>query len=190
MHQAPAQINTNRLILRRPSLTDAAAIYEFGRDPEVTRYMEWPRHKSIQDAVQALESFAAQWDSGSEFCWAITMKPENTAIGTIACRIKSPRADFGYVLNRRYWGQGLATEAARAVVSWVMSLPDIDRVWATCDSENLASARVLAKTGLQREGTWRRSTVRPNLSAMPRDTFIFAKVRDSVRKSGDQSGSA
>lgn len=180
MHQAPTQLITDRLILRRPSLADAAAIYEFGRDPKVTRYMDWPRHKGLQDAVDALENFAAQWESGSEFCWAITMKAKNTAIGTIACRIESPRADFGYVLNRRYWGQGLATEAARAVVLWVMSLPEIDRVWATCDVENLASARVLEKAGLRREGTLHGSTIRPNLSPTPRDTFIFAKVRDAV----------
>lgn len=180
MHQVPAQLITDRLILRHPSLADAAAIYEFGRDPEVARYMDWPRHTSIQDAIEVLESFAAQWESGSEFCWAITTKTENTAIGLIACRIESPKADFGYVLNRRYWGQGLATEAVRAVVAWVMSLPEIDRIWATCDTENLASARVLEKVGLWREGTQPRSTIRPNLSPTPRDTFIFAKVRDPV----------
>ncbi|MBD1914898.1 MULTISPECIES: GNAT family N-acetyltransferase [Cyanophyceae] len=180
MHQAPTQLITERLILRRPSLADAAAIYEFGRDSEVARYMDWPRHKDIQDSIEALESFAAEWESGSEFCWAITTKTENTAMGTIACRIESPRADFGYVLNRRYWGQGFATEAVRAVMSWVMSLPEIDRIWATCDTENLASARVLEKAGLQREGTLPRSTIRPNLSSTPRDTFIFAKVRDPV----------
>ncbi|MBW4483945.1 MAG: GNAT family N-acetyltransferase [Tildeniella torsiva UHER 1998/13D] len=180
MHQAPAQLITERLILRRPSLADAAAVYEYGRDPEVTRYMDWTRHPSIQDAIEALESFAAQWESGNEVCWAITTKTENTAIGTIACRIESPRADFGYVLNRRYWGQGLATEAVRAVLSWVMSLPEIDRIWATCDTENLASARVLEKAGLWREGMQPRSIFRPNLSPTPRDIFIFAKVRDPV----------
>lgn len=180
MHQAPAQLITERLILRRPSLADAAAVYEFGRDPEVARYMDWPRHTGIQDAVEALESFAAQWESGREFCWAITTKTENTAIGAIACRVERPRADFGYVLNRRYWGQGRATEAVRAVVAWAMSLPEIDRVWATCDTENLASARVLEKAGLEREGTLQRSIIRPNLSPIPRDTFIFAKVRDTV----------
>ncbi|MBD2105997.1 GNAT family N-acetyltransferase [Nodosilinea sp. FACHB-13] len=180
MYQVPTQLITDRLILRRPTLADAAAVYEYGRDPEVARYMDWPRHTGIQDTVDALESFAAQWESGSEFCWAIATKTENTAIGTIACRIESPGADFGYVLNRRYWGQGLATEAARAVVSWLMSLPEIDRIWATCDTENLASARVLEKAGLRREGILPRFMIRPNLSPTPRDTFIFAKVREPV----------
>jgi [ribosomal protein S5]-alanine N-acetyltransferase len=49
--------------------------------------------------------------------------------------------------------------------------------WATCDSDNLASARVLEKIGLMREGVLRRHTIRPNISPIPRDVFIYAKVR-------------
>ena len=51
------------------------------------------------------------------------------------------------MLNRRYWGQGYATEAALTVVSWVFSLSPVCRVWATCDADNLASAHVLEKLG-------------------------------------------
>lgn len=70
------------------------------------------------------------------------------------------------------------TEAARAVIAWLTRLPSIYRVWAICDTENLASAKVLEKVGLLREGTLRCATMRPNLSSRPRDSFIFAKVRD------------
>ncbi|MBD2022229.1 GNAT family N-acetyltransferase [Leptolyngbya sp. FACHB-36] len=180
MSQAPDLLITNRLILRRPSLADAAAIFEFACDPVVTRYMDWHTHTGIHDAVEFLEGCAPRWESGDEFCWAITAKPEDHAIGTIACRVEGHMADFGYVLNRRYWGQGYATEAVSTVVSWVMSLPEIYRVWATCDTENVASARVLEKTGLLCEGTLRCAMIRPNLSSAPRDTFIFAKVRDAT----------
>ena len=58
-----------------------------------------------------------------------------------------------------------------------MSVPSIWRVWATCDIENAASARVLEKVGLSREGTLRRWLVRPHLSSDPRDAFIYARVR-------------
>ncbi|HEY9629408.1 MAG TPA: GNAT family N-acetyltransferase [Coleofasciculaceae cyanobacterium] len=180
MNQAPDSFTTDRLILRRPDFLDVAAIYKLGRDPEVTRYMTWQTHKSIQDAVEFLKSCAPLWESGQEFCWVITVKPEDQAIGTVACRIESSMADFGYVLNRAYWGQGYATEAVSAVVAWVMSLPEIHRIWATCDTENLASARVLEKTGLLCEKRLRHAMLRPNLSLMPRDTFVFAKVRDST----------
>jgi RimJ/RimL family protein N-acetyltransferase len=61
-----------------------------------------------------------------------------------------------------------------------MSLPGVYRLWATCDAENLASVRVLEKTGVSLEGKLRRCTIRPNLSMIPRDTLIFAKTRDAV----------
>jgi RimJ/RimL family protein N-acetyltransferase len=86
-------------------------------------------------------------------------------------------ADVGYLLDRHHWGNGYATEAARAVVAWAFSVPAIRRVWATCDTANVASARVLEKAGLEREGTLRQAIVRPNLGNEPRDAFIYARVR-------------
>ena len=108
----------------------------------------------------------------------ITVKPESRVDGAIACRVRGHAVDFGYVLNRKYWGQGYATEAARTVVAWAMSLPGVYRVWATCDTENLVSVRVLEKTELLLEGRLKRHTIRPNISMIPRDTFVFAKIRD------------
>jgi RimJ/RimL family protein N-acetyltransferase len=178
--QAPNPLITDRLILRRPSLLDAASIFEYACDPEVTRYMVWSMHTGIQDTVNFLEGCVRRWESGDEFCWVITVKPEDQAIGAIGCRIEGYMADFGYVLNRKFWGKGYATEAVNAVVSWVMSLSKIYRVWATCDTKNFASVRVLEKAGLLYEGKLRRSMIRPNLSPIPRDTFIFAKIRDKT----------
>jgi ribosomal-protein-alanine N-acetyltransferase len=51
------------------------------------------------------------------------------------------------------------------------------RIWATCDTDNVASARVLEKAGLRREGTLHRWSVKPNIGPEPRDAFVFAKVR-------------
>ena len=136
--------------------------------------MEWRTHSDIRQSVEFLKPCATRWESGEEFCWVITVKPESRADGAIACRVRGHAVDFGYVLNRKYWGQGYATEAARAAVAWAMSLSGVYRVWATCDTENRASVRVLEKTGLLLEERLRR--VRPNISMIPRDTFVFAKI--------------
>jgi ribosomal-protein-alanine N-acetyltransferase len=179
MIQAPEIIRTERLTLRRPALTDAADIYAYAHDPEVTRYMVWPTHIEMKESLAFLEACGPRWESGDEYCWVITITPEDRVIGAIGCRVREYTADFGYVLNRTYWGRGYATEAARAVVTWLKNLPGLYRIWATCDAENLASARVLEKTGLSCEGRLRRSTIRPNLSSTPRDTFVFAWVQDT-----------
>jgi RimJ/RimL family protein N-acetyltransferase len=180
MINAPEVITTGRLVLRRPALTDAADIYAYAHDPEVTRYLVWPTHTEIKESIAFLEACGPRWAAGDEYCWVLMITPEARVIGAIGCRVREHTADFGYVLNRTDWGQGYATEAARAVVAWLKSLPGIYRIWATCDTENLASVRVLEKTGLSCEGRLRRSTIRPNLSPTPRDTLVFALVQDEA----------
>lgn len=83
----------------------------------------------------------------------------------------------GYVLARDWWGRGLMTEAARAVVEWGLADPAIFRVWAVTDIDNLGSARVLEKIGMEREGLLRRWLVHPNVSPEPRDCWCFGRVR-------------
>ncbi len=180
MIQAPETLTTQRLLLRRPAVSDAADVYAYAHDIEVTRYMDWPTHTSPHDSVEFLKTCAPRWESGQEFCWAITVKSDPRMVGAIGCQVRSYDADFGYVLHRDCWRHGYATEAARAVVTWIMQLPEMYRISATCDTENSASSRVLEKAGLVKEGTLRRSVIRPNLSTEPRDTFLFALVRDKT----------
>ena len=96
----------------------------------------------------------------------------------VACRrVCEHAADIGYVLSRNHWIRGYITEAAKAIVDWASSLEFIYRVWAVCDVENKASARVLEKVGMQREGILRRYIVHPNVSPEPRDCFVYSKIR-------------
>ncbi|MGH7820448.1 MAG: GNAT family N-acetyltransferase [Candidatus Binatia bacterium] len=179
MQDAPPEtIATARLLLRRPRAADAPAVHEYARDPEVTRYMEWRSHTSLADAVAFLEEAARRWESGEEYSGVITMTPDERAIGGIGCRVRGHAVDLGYVLCRRHWRRGYATEAARAVLGWAAALDEVHRVWATCDAANAASARVLEKIGMSREGVLRRWAVRPNLPPQPpRDALVYAWVR-------------
>jgi RimJ/RimL family protein N-acetyltransferase len=166
-----------RLRLRRPRLADANALLEIGSDPEVARYADWPLCTELGPTLERLRQRAEQWDSGAEYYWIITLANDDRAIGAVSTRVDRHAADVGYLLGRRHWGHGYATEAARAIVDWAFSVPAIHRVWATCDTQNVASARVLERIGLELEGTLRRAIVRPNLSSEPRDAFLYAKVR-------------
>jgi ribosomal-protein-alanine N-acetyltransferase len=176
MVQAPESFSTERLMFRRPRLTDAEAIFEYASDPQVVRYMDYPPRNSIHEVEQAVQEKPRQWAANS-FSWVIIIKPQDRPIGTISCWVDGHAAGFGYVLNRNDWGQGYGTEAARALVEWAISLPKIYRVWATCDAENLASARVLKKCSLVCEGKLRCYLVRPNISPLPRDALMYARVR-------------
>jgi [ribosomal protein S5]-alanine N-acetyltransferase len=174
----PAVFETKRLILRRPHISDAGDIFaNYASDPEVTRYVTWLPYNDQNEVAPFLQSRLARWDSGEEYSWLLTLTGNDRAIGMIGCRAREHAADIGYVLGRACWGRGYATEAAIAIVEWASRLATIYRVWAVCDVENKASARVLEKVGMQREGMLRRYIIHPNVSAEPRDCFVYAKVR-------------
>jgi RimJ/RimL family protein N-acetyltransferase len=80
------------------------------------------------------------------------------------------------VLARSAWAQGYATEAAGAVVAWALAQPELHRVWAVCDVENAASARVLEKSGMTREACLRAWVVMPAFPS-PRDVWCYAAVK-------------
>lgn len=176
----PELITTDRLQLRRPKVTDADDVFAYASDADVTHFMDWPAHKSIETVTQWLADCRSRWESGNEFTWFITPRSEEPVIGAVSLRVNQCKADFGYVLNKSAWGNGFGTEAARAVTQLAARLPGVYRVWATCDVENVASARVLEKTGLTREGVLRSWSVRPNISPVPRDALVYSMVTKSA----------
>lgn len=98
-------------------------------------------------------------------------------MGMITARVDDHKWELGYVLSRSNWGKGFMTEAVKGVIEWALKQPEIFRVWAVCDVDNRASARVMEKTGMKREGRLSRWSVHPNLSAQPRDSYCYAMVK-------------
>jgi [ribosomal protein S5]-alanine N-acetyltransferase len=171
----PKLIETPRLLLRPPVLQDAASIFErYARDPDVTRYLTWRPHETVDQTREFLNRCCRFWESGQAFPWAIVHRGETEPIGMIDLRPQGERAEIGYVLARAFWRRGYMTEAARAVVDWTLGRPAIYRVWAVCDVENAGSAKVLEKLGMRREGVLRRWVVHPNVDALPRDCYCYA----------------
>ena len=117
------------------------------------------------------------WLSGSAFPWAITRKGEDGLVGVIELRLSVPKADFGYILNERVWGAGVASEAATVVADWALAQPGIFRIWATCHPDNAASAQVLKKAGLQLEATLANWEARPQLNEAAGASLSFARLR-------------
>jgi RimJ/RimL family protein N-acetyltransferase len=169
----PEIIETQRLILRKPQRNDAPRIFaSYATDPEVTRYLLFRPDQTLQDVEKFIERTLAGWGQGTSAAWVIVLRPENVLLGMIDLRLEG-EANLGYVLARPYWNQGFMTEAVRAVVDWALGQERIHRVWAVCEVENLASARVLEKAGFQREGLLKEWMVFPNLGERPRDCFQY-----------------
>jgi ribosomal-protein-alanine N-acetyltransferase len=171
-------LDTARLRLRPPTLGDAPDIFAgYAQDPSVTRYLTWRPHNSIEQTRAFLRRCLAGMTDGSVLPWVLTERDDDHAIGMIELRPTGHRAEMGYVLARDRWGRGLMSEAARAVADWGLARPGIFRVWSVTDVDNAASARVLEKAGMQREGLLRRWMMHPGVSPEPRDCWCFGRAR-------------
>jgi|SRR5215831_10237782 len=174
----PERIETERLILRVPSIADATAIFNsYARDDEVLRYLIWRPHKDLTETESFLSGCVAAWKGDRRFPYVIMLKQSSKAIGMIEMRLDGFKVDVGYVVARPFWGEGLATECLRVLIDWALTQESTFRVWALCDVENAASARVLEKVGMQREGILHRQIIHPNISDEPRDCYCYAIVR-------------
>lgn len=174
----PEILETERLILRKPREMDAQGIFDtYGQDRQVTRYMTWRPNTNATQTAQFVRESIAGWKEEKRYPWVIVLKEKDELIGMIELRPAGFKAEIGYVMARAHWGHGIMTEAARSIVRWALAQPEIYRVWAVCDVENIASARVLEKVGMMREGILRRYLIHPNLSDEPRDCYCYAVVR-------------
>jgi ribosomal-protein-alanine N-acetyltransferase len=180
----PERFETDRLALRRTTAADASAIFDgYAHDPEVTRYLTWRPHRTIDDTRAYLAGCTDGWDAGTDLTWALTLAGDDRLIGMIAARPRRHMVDLGYVLARDHWGRGFMTETTIALVALAFEDAAVHRVWAVCDVDNVASARVLEKAGMTHEGVLRRWIIHPNISPDPRDVHCFARVRGPVNPS-------
>jgi ribosomal-protein-alanine N-acetyltransferase len=169
---------TERLRARPAASADAHVVFEqYARDPAVAKYMTWRPHRTVNETIEFLRRCEEMWRNGSAFAWTLWLKADEGFAGVIELRVQGPAVDVGYALSRRLWRQGLMSEALAALVRWALAQPEIFRVWATCDVENVASARVLERVGMQQEGILRRWLVHPNLSDTPRDCLCYSIVK-------------
>jgi ribosomal-protein-alanine N-acetyltransferase len=176
--ELPTQFTTARLTLRQPELADAPALFTaYAQDPEVTRFLVWRPHPDLATTETYIERCLSGWKANTEYCYAITERANATLLGMISLRVRDWSASLGYVLARSAWGQGIMPEAAQALTEFVLQQSAMYRVWAVCDVENTASARVMEKIGMLREGLMRRGVLHPNISSEPRDCWVYAKVK-------------
>lgn len=138
-------IETERLILRPIAIEDAPAVFEWASDPDVNRYLPYLLHEDIQTTIDWINSIRPE-DNEFAFC----LKDSGIVIGTgsIKLRPETNMYEFGYNFNKKYWGLGYATEAAKALISWAHEILGAKDFCARHANQNLASGKVILKCGL------------------------------------------
>jgi len=176
MSSAPDAIATERLSLRRPRAADADVIFaRFASDPDVTRYVGWPRHRTVDDTRGFLAFSDGEWAKSPAGPYLIFARDDGRLLGSSGLLFEtSYRAGTGYVFAKDAWGRGYATEALQAMID-VARTTGVRRLYALCHSAHAASARVLEKCNFAREGVLRGYVEFPNLVPVePQDVLCYA----------------
>ncbi len=145
------KIETERLILRRMEITDAADMYKYwAADPLVSKFFTWEPHESQQTTEMLIQNWVADYANPYCFHWIIFCNECNHTIGTIYIDSINHNDSSGIVsciLSREQWGKGMATEATNAVVEFAFDEAGFSKLYAHHHENNLASGKALMKSG-------------------------------------------
>ncbi|MCC2668529.1 MAG: GCN5-like N-acetyltransferase [Armatimonadetes bacterium] len=150
---AGPSIHTERLHLREWREQDWEALFEFRSDPRVLRYLQRTEPYSQEEAYELVR--AKVWVQHSRpryaYDFAVVLSSLEHVIGEIGLVAgeQPGEAYLGFIVHRDYWGNGYATEAARALVAFGFEKLKLRRVIAGCDPANNASENVLLKLGMR-----------------------------------------
>jgi RimJ/RimL family protein N-acetyltransferase len=139
-------IETKRLILRPLKQTDAKAIFHYAKKPNIGPSAGWEPHKNIEETKLILT-----WMMSQEHIFAITIKGDDTLIGTIGLHVRDhyqasdPVREIGYVLDDDYWGLGIMTEAVSKVIEYGFYVLKLNEFIVAHQIHNIRSQRVIEK---------------------------------------------
>jgi len=152
-------LETERLVLRELTVTDAEHVFGFFSDPQVMQFYDCEAFTTVEDAKMLIRRFCQWFANQQGFRWGIALKSDpHMIVGT--CGLfgwnKSWRtATLGYELSRLYWRRGIMTEAVRALLTYGFREMELNRIRATVVTANVASANLLEKLSFQKEGLLR-----------------------------------
>ena len=149
---------TERLVLREAADSDVDAVFEMESDPVAMRYWSKLPMRDRAEAVASVERARGYFPARTALRWSICRPGDDRMLGHVSLfnfSEQSGRADIGYGLARRHWGQGFMHEALTAVVGYAFGPLGLRRLEADIDPRNLASVRALERLGFAREGLLR-----------------------------------
>ncbi|MDR0910208.1 MAG: GNAT family N-acetyltransferase [Spirochaetaceae bacterium] len=160
-HIGTNEISTQRLILRRFIIDDAECMYNnWANDNDVTKYLTWPAHESIDISRQVLEDWINNYEKPDFYQWAIVLKEINEPIGSISVVKQDDKikmAHIGYCIGKKWWNKGITSEALKCVIKYLFEEVGMNRIEARHDPNNPNSGKVMKRCGMKYEGTMRQA---------------------------------
>lgn len=141
---------TNRLYLRELSEKDFEHFFYINTDPEVIRYTGDPPFPSLEAAKAFLSNYVSCYKTHGMGRWAVCLNRDDSMIGWCGLKYHPDKdiVDVGYRFYQKYWGQGYATEATKAVISYGFETLKLSKIVAHVHKDNIGSQKVALKSGL------------------------------------------
>lgn len=168
------RIQSERLTMVPLGLEFLESTHTYSSDLENTSLMVYLPNKDINETAEFLENVQAEWQKEKPEYYEFAILLDNEHIGAVSIYMNDDytEGELGWIINKKYWGKGYATEAARAIVEFAVNELKVIKIVAHCDSENVASYKVMEKLGMLLES---RSWGRKNKSSdMDREELIYS----------------
>jgi len=183
-HKGPVILETERLILRRFIIDDAAAMYKnWASDDEVTKYLMWQTHADVSVSESVINSWLELYQKPEHYSWAIILKDIGEPIGSIAAveqRDDTKMVHVGYCIGRKWWNQGITSEALKELIQFFFEEVGVNRIESRHDPRNPNSGKVMLKCGLKYEGTMRQGDTNNQSGFF--DAAYYALLAEDYRK--------
>ena len=175
-------LETDRLILRRMTMRDAADVFLYSKDEEVARHVLWSAQKDISEAKEYLRYMARRYRNDEPSSWGIIEKKTGRLVGTIgymAFSEENNSVEVGYSLAHWLWNGGYMTEALSRVIEHTFDAMEINRIEAQHEITNPSSGRVMEKCGMLKEGVLRQRLYNKGAYV---DVALYAIVKSDYDK--------
>jgi RimJ/RimL family protein N-acetyltransferase len=154
------KLNGEKINLRKLRKSDARSIQQHAKDYEIYRYTSViPHPYRLKHALEFIPKTHKEMKDKTGYSLGMEDKKTGKIVGMMSLINVDPKnrnAELGYWLGRKYWGQGITTEAARMMLDFGFSKLKLAKIYARTVHPNKASARVLQKSGFKPEGVGRK----------------------------------
>ncbi len=185
-HVGTQTIEANRVVLREYNMNDAEDMFRnWVTDPEVSRFWGWEPHKNIEETESLLSGWIEEYSNPETYHWVIVLKNASQAIGCIylnEINNEDNSVSVHYLLSRKYWNQGIMTEACKCVLDFAFSVLGVERVHTHHHVDNPASGKVQQKSGMRYVKTAYRQV--PDCKQISGDYSYYELTMDDWKHNG------
>ncbi len=148
-------IKTDRLLLRPLVTGDLASTYEYASDKENTAFMLYLHDDEIEQTERFVLKSELEWQKENPSFYEFAVVLDKKHIGAVSIYLSNDRksAELGWIINKRYWGKGYASESAAAARDFAVNVLGVIRITAHCDCRNMKSYKLMEKIGMTCEDT-------------------------------------